>query len=64
MGLNNFVEKTNEEIIEGCIDDTEEHIEETVGVEAIEEESEAKLPPVGPDFKVQGQHLIPTEPRE
>ena len=44
MGLNNFVEKTNEEIIEGCIDDTEEHIEETVGVEAIEEESEAKLP--------------------
>ena len=44
MGLNNFVEKTNEDIIEGCIDDTEEHIEETVGVEAIEEESEAKLP--------------------
>ena len=57
MGLNNFVEKTNEEIIEGCIDDTEEHIEETVGVEAIEEESEAKLPPVGPDFKVQGKKV-------
>ena len=44
MGLNNFVEKTNEEMIESCIDDTEDYIEETVVVEAIEEESEAKLP--------------------
>ena len=57
MGLNNFVEKTNEEMIEGCIDDTEDYIEETVVVEAIEEESEAKLPPVGPDFKVQGKKV-------
>ena len=51
MGLNNFVEKTNEEMIEGCIDDTEDYIEECVGVEAIEEELEEKLPPVGPDLK-------------
>ena len=51
MGLNNFVEKTNEEMIESCIDDTEDYIEECVGVEAIEEELEEKLPPVGPDLK-------------